>query len=71
MNENVKIKWERFLNPEILRTNLIVASLFITAFEMLRDSVIERAKEFFIHGFNKDGWIISDRYKTEGSIRSF
>jgi hypothetical protein len=65
MNENVKIKWERFLNPEILRTNLIVASLFITAFDMLKDSVIERAKEFFIHGFNKDGWIISDRYKTE------
>jgi len=65
MNENVKTTWERFLNPEVLRTNLIVASLFITAFEMLKDSIIERAKEFFINGFNEDGWIVDEKYKTE------
>lgn len=65
MNEDDKIKWERFLNPEILRTNLIVCSLFITAFEMLKDSIIERVKEFFINGFDKNGWIISEKYKTE------
>lgn len=48
MNDDTKIAWERYLNPEILRTNLIVASLFITAFEMLKDSIIGQVKYFFI-----------------------
>ena len=65
MDDDTKVTWERFLNPEILRTNLIVASLFITAFEMLKDSIIERAKEFFIDGFNEDGWIVNKKYKTD------
>jgi len=65
MDEAIEKTWERFLNPEMLRTNLIVASLFITSFEMLKDSIIGRIKNFFINGFNDDGWIISDEYKTK------
>ena len=65
MDNDVNYSWERFLNPEILRTNLIVASLFITAFEMLKDSIIERIRDFFSHGFNEDGWIVSEDYKAK------
>ncbi|MGB3478134.1 MAG: hypothetical protein WBB67_03125, partial [bacterium] len=63
MDDNVKKSWETFLNPEILRSNLIVASIYITAFEMLKDSIIDRIKNFFTHGFNENGWIVSNEYK--------
>lgn len=65
MDDDIRVSWERFLNPEILRTNLIVASLFITAFEMLKDSIIGHIRDFFTNGFNENGWIIDDKYKTE------
>lgn len=65
MDNDVRFSWERFLNPEILRTNLIVASLFITAFEMLKDSIIGRIREFFTDGFNENGWIVNENYKTK------
>jgi len=65
MDNDIKLSWERFLNPEILRTNLIVSSLFITAFEMLKDSIIGRIRDFFIDGFNGNDWIINENYKTK------
>jgi len=65
MDDDIRLSWERFLNPEILRTNLIVASLFITAFEMLKDSIIGRIRDFFTGGFDENGWIVNDNYKTK------
>jgi hypothetical protein len=65
MDDDVNKSWERFLNPETLRANLIVASIFITAFEMLKDSIIGRIREFFTQGFDENGWIVSEDYKTK------
>ena len=38
---------ESLLNPSILRTNLIVVALYIAAFELLHDSIVERLREFY------------------------
>ncbi len=65
MDNDSRVSWERFLNPETLRTNLIVASLFITAFEMLKDCIIDRIKDFFTSGFNQNGWVVDEKYNTE------
>lgn len=65
MKNKTNHSWERFLNPESLRANLIVGSLFITAFEMLKDSMIDHIKSFFSTGFNQSGLIIGEKYKTE------
>jgi len=65
MNDNIKQSWERFLNPESLRANLIAGSLYIAAFEMLKSSIIERISDFFSTGFNQDGPIIGEKYKTD------
>ena len=65
MSQDSKISWERFLNPEILRANLIVASLYITAFEMLKDSIIGRTRDFFSSGFDQNGPIIDKEYKRQ------
>lgn len=42
MDNNNQTKWERFPDPEVLRPNLILASVYIAAFEILKNSIIER-----------------------------
>ncbi|RUT43272.1 DUF4145 domain-containing protein [Paenibacillus anaericanus] len=57
--------WTSFLNPEILKANLIKASLYIAAFEMLKDSIIDHPKTLFTDGFNEEGWIVDENYKLK------
>lgn len=54
-----------FLNPEVLKSNLIMASIYITAFELLKDSIIGHPKTLFSDGFNSRGLILSNAYKTK------
>jgi hypothetical protein len=63
MDKENKAKWERFLDPEILRPNLIMASIYIAAFEVLKNSIIERIRDFYFSGFDEKGWIVSPEYK--------
>ena len=63
MDEKIRQSWERFLNPESLRANVVAGSLFIAAFEMLKSSIIDRIRDFFSTGFNQSGPIIDEKYK--------
>ena len=63
MNDDIKTSWERFLNPETLRSNLIIASIFISAFEILKECILERPKEFYTTGFDENGLIVNAKYK--------
>ncbi len=65
MQENVKESWERFLNPESLKINIITASIFSMAFEMLKTSIIEKIEGFFTNGFDENGLIVSSEYKEK------
>jgi len=65
MNDNVQAEWERFLDPKELRPNLILASLYIAAFEILKNSIIERIRDFYITGFVGKDWIISPDYQEQ------
>lgn len=57
--------WAKFLNPESLRGNLIAASIFLTAYELLRTSVIDRIRDFFTYEFNEHGRVVSEDYKVK------
>jgi hypothetical protein len=59
MDEDHKAKWKRFLDPEVLRPNLILASIYIAAFEVLKNSIIERIRDFYVAGFDGKEWITS------------
>src|SRR5215207_2514976 len=65
MSDENQANWERFLDPEVLRPNLILASVYIAAFEVLKNSILERIREFYITGFDENGWIIMPEYKTD------
>jgi|WetSurMetagenome_2_1015567.scaffolds.fasta_scaffold391660_1 hypothetical protein len=48
MTNSYQEQWENFLTPELLRTNLISASIYITAFEIMKDSIIKRVQDFYM-----------------------
>ena len=57
--------WAKLLKPEVLRSNLIVASLFLAAYESLRASIIDRVRDFFADGF--DGGSLDDEHADRDS----
>jgi hypothetical protein len=57
--------WEKVLQPETLKSNIISASIFSMAFEMLKTTIIEKIETFFSNGFDENGTIISESYKNE------
>lgn len=65
MANQVEDSWEKFLNPETLRANLIAASIFITSYEILKNSIIDQIKSFYTHGFDENGPIVSENYEKK------
>lgn len=57
--------WLKFLNPESLRTNLIAASLYLSAYETLRSTIIDQVRSFFVVGFSGTTETISGDYKLK------
>jgi hypothetical protein len=65
MSTQSENSWLKFLNPESLRANLISASLFITSYETLKDSLIEQLRDFYVHAWDETGPIVGEDYKTK------
>jgi hypothetical protein len=63
--QKAREKWKNFLNPDILKPSLIIYSIFITVFEILKQQVIERIKYFYVDGFIEDKLIINEKYNKE------
>lgn len=45
---------DRILDPERLRINLLLVSLYLTAFEVLANSIVQRIEDFFIPSYLKE-----------------
>lgn len=56
MNDADKAKrsWDKLLNTQTLRTNLLLASLYLTAYELLRETITDRIRRFFTFEFMGD-----------------
>ena len=57
--------WDKFLNPVTLKQSLIEASVFLTVYEMFRQSVIENLRSFYSDGFKDGKFTQSANYKTK------
>jgi len=60
---------EKITNPQIIKSNLIIASLFVTSFEMLKTSIQDRIKSFLCLNATLNKQVemeheISTEYKT-------
>jgi len=47
-----------------MQERLISASLYITAFELLKESIIGRIRSFYMVGLDTDGEVIDEKYET-------
>lgn len=63
--DNSSTRWENFLNPDVLRPRLISASIYLAAFELLKDAIIERIEDFFTDSYGPKGNVVSSQYQTE------
>src|SRR5882724_1228787 len=57
--------WLKFLNPDSLKQNLIRSSLYLTCWEMLKQSVMEQARDFYTHQWKNGEPVPGPKYKTE------
>ena len=63
-------RWEKFLDPEVVRPSLFMATMFITTFEILKDSIIDRIRDFYTNAWDETGAIVGPQYQSEIGSRS-
>ncbi len=57
--------WAKLLNPEALRGNLVAASLFLAAYQVLKSSAIEGVRSFYSNEFKDGQWVPGENYRTK------
>lgn len=65
MDKEIQENWERFLDPAELRPNLILASIYIASFEILKNCILERIREFYTFTYEDERWIPDPSYDLE------
>jgi hypothetical protein len=56
---------EKFLNPDIVKSNLILSALYLAAYELLKDSIVDRISGFFTLDYQNDKPVVDKRYNDE------
>lgn len=54
--------WEKFLNKEEVKSNLIRSSLYLFSYELLKNAIVDKIKDFYSMGFDENGYIYSEKY---------
>lgn len=62
--------WSRFLDPEVVHKELFTALMFITTFEILKDSAVDRIRDFYSIGFDQTGPSVAPDYQEKVLCRS-
>ncbi|HHQ4732974.1 hypothetical protein [Aeromonas veronii] len=57
--------WEKLTNPTKLRANLMSASVYISSYEMCRDFIISKPKDFFTDNWGINGETLSEEYSKD------
>lgn len=62
---NTTDQWEQFLDPDAVRPSLFLTTMFITTFEILRDSIVDDLRNFYTNGFNEHKPIVDPEYQSK------
>lgn len=57
--------WEKLTNPTKLRENLMSASVYISSYEMCRDFIISKPRDFFTDSWGINGETLSEEYSKD------
>jgi hypothetical protein len=58
-------QWERFLDPDVVRPSLFLATMFITTFEILKDAIVDDLRGFYTSGFDEHGSTVDPEYQSK------
>jgi hypothetical protein len=70
LDPHIGQSWEEFLNPGVMRPRLIAASIYIAGFEVLKESIVDRIRDFFRNGFDESGDKIDPKYTADVLARN-
>lgn len=62
-------RWERSLDPDVVRLSLFLATMFITTFEILKNSIVDRIRDFYSVGWSESGSTVNPEYQREVASR--
>lgn len=62
-------RWERSLDPDVVRPSLFLATMFITTFEILKNSVVDRIRNFYSIGWSEGGSTVGPAYQRDVASR--
>jgi hypothetical protein len=65
MEEKNLKDWEKFLDTDKVKSNLVRASLYLLSYEMLKNSIVDKIKDFYCTGFVDGKDIYSEDYNTK------
>lgn len=57
--------WMKFLDAGEVKFQLISASLYLTAYDLLIQCIVEKIKDFYTTGFDEKGWIVDRSYEND------
>jgi hypothetical protein len=57
--------WEKFLDTDKVKSNLVRASLYLLSYEMLKNTIVDNIKEFYWTGFMDGKDIYSEDYNKK------
>ena len=55
----------KFFDTKNIYYNFMLSSLFITAYDLLKNSIISQVESFYTNGFDQNGSIIDREYQTD------
>ncbi|OLU09032.1 hypothetical protein [Achromobacter ruhlandii] len=58
-------QWERFLDPDVVRPSLFMATMFITTFEILQDSIVDDLRSLYTSEFDERGPTVDSEYQSK------
>jgi hypothetical protein len=59
---------EKFLSPEAIKSNLVLSSLYLAAYEILKSAIVDNVRDFFALDYDADGKPVLDKqYRDEVS----
>jgi hypothetical protein len=65
MNPKVNASWEKFLNPDSLKQHLLAGGIYLAAYEMFKNSLVDYPRDFYSSGIEDGKWILDPKYQTE------
>jgi hypothetical protein len=63
-NKHLK-DWEKFLDADGVKSNLVRASLYLLSYELLKNSIVDKIKDMYCTGFMNDENTYSEDYNKK------